>query len=495
MPPVFEQRAADGAARLGDLSVPRADATIETPALLPVVNPNVQTVDPRALRETFGAQGLITNAYIIRQTESLREAAAEQGLHELLGFRGPIMTDSGSFQLAEYGDIDVTTEEILAFQREIGSDIATPVDIPTPPDVDRERAESELAETQTRLETAAAFEAGDMLVTGPVQGSTCSDLRERAGESARLPGLDVFPVGGMVPLLNDYRFADVVDLVIAARRGLGLDAPVHLFGAGHPMVFALAAALGCDLFDSAAYALYAEDDRYLTVGGTEHLEDLRDFPCACPVCTDRAVSELQTAAEADRRSALARHNLHVSFGELRRIRQAIRDGDLFELVEARARAHPTMLDGYRALLEYAEWLERSDPASKDTFFYLSAESAHRPEVRRHRNRLDRLSVPDSLLLVDGAPDGTVDQSGYDAVWDILVPFGPVPPELAETYPATAEVPDRVQPEGQVAAARSIARLVELNPDSEFTVAHRQWPQQAIDRLPGTVELVSVGQPG
>lgn len=494
MPPVFEQRAADGAARLGDLSVPRADATIETPALLPVVNPNVQTVDPGALRETFGAQGLITNAYIIRQTESLREAALEQGLHELLGFGGPIMTDSGSFQLAEYGDIDVTTEEILAFQREIGSDIATPVDIPTPPDVDRERAGSELAETQTRLETAAAFEPGDMLVTGPVQGSTHPDLRERAGESARLPGLDVFPVGGMVPLLNDYRFAEVVDLVIAARRGLGLDAPVHLFGAGHPMVFALAAALGCDLFDSAAYALYAEDDRYLTVGGTEHLEDLRDFPCACPVCTDWAVSELQTAAEADRRSALARHNLHVSFGELRRVRQAIRDGDLFELVEARARAHPTMLDGYRALLDHVEWLERSDPASKDTFFYLSTESAHRPEVRRHRTRLDRLSVPDSLLLVDGAPDDRVDRSRYDAVWDILVPFGPVPPELAETYPVTAEVPDRVRPEGQVAAARSIARLVELNPDSEVTVVHRQWPQRAIDRLPETVELLSVGRP-
>ncbi|MFB6359922.1 MAG: tRNA guanosine(15) transglycosylase TgtA [Halobacteriales archaeon] len=493
MPPVFEQRAADGAARIGDLSVPRAEATIQTPALLPVVNPNVQTVDPAALKETFGAQGLITNAYIIRQTEPLREVAVEQGLHALLGFEGPIMTDSGSFQLAEYGDIDVTTEEILAFQRAIGSDIATPVDIPTPPDVDRERAESDLAETQSRLGTAAAFEAGDMLVTGPVQGSTHPDLRERAGQSARLPGLDVFPVGGMVPLLNDYRFADVVDLVIAARRGLGLDAPVHLFGAGHPMVFAIAAALGCDLFDSAAYALYAEDDRYLTVSGTEHLEDLHGFPCACPVCTEWAVSELQTAAEADRRSALARHNLHVSFGELRRVRQAIREGDLFELVEARARGHPTMLDGYRALLDHADWLEGSDPASKGTFFYLSGESARRPEVRRHRDRLDRLSVPESLLLIDGAPDGTVDRSPYDAVWDIVVPFGPVAPELAETYPVTAEVPDRVDPEGQVAAARAIARLVELNPDSEYTVAHHEWPQRAIDRLPGTVDLVSVGR--
>jgi len=491
MAPVFEQRAADGAGRIGKLQVPRADATIQTPALLPVINPNVQTIAPEQLAETFGAQALITNAYIIRQTDSLHQAALDRGLHELLGFDGPVMTDSGSFQLAEYGEIDVTTREILALQREIGSDIATPVDIPTPPDVDRDRAETELAETQERLETAAAFDAGEMLVTGPVQGSTFPDLRQRAGRDARLDGLDVFPVGGMVPLLNDYRFGDVVELVIAAKRGLEIDAPVHLFGAGHPMVFALAAALGCDLFDSAAYALYAEDDRYLTVRGTAHLENLRDFPCACPVCHAWTPDELRSADAEERRTALATHNLHVSFSELRRVRQAIRDGDLFELLEARARAHPTMLDGYRALLDHGDWLERADPASKGTFFHLSAESARRPEVRRHRDRLARLRLPESVVLTTGAPARTVDPADYDAVWDIVVPFGPVPPTLAETYPVTAEVPDRVDTAGQVAAAKAVARLVRLNPETRFTVVHDDWPNRAIGRLPARVELITV----
>ncbi|MFB6352768.1 MAG: tRNA guanosine(15) transglycosylase TgtA, partial [Halobacteriales archaeon] len=489
MPPVFEQRAADGAARLGELAVPRADATVRTPALLPVVNPNVQRVDPSRLAGEFGAQALITNAYIIRESDDLRGPALDRGVHDLLGFDGPVMTDSGSFQLAEYGDVDVTTEEILAFQRDIGADIATPVDIPTPPDADRERAEADLEETLDRLEVAAAVDAGEMLLTGPVQGSTYPELRERAGREARAAGLDVYPVGAMVPLLTAYRFADVVDLVVAAKRGLGPDAPVHLFGAGHPMVFALAAALGCDLFDSAAYALYADDGRYLTVDGTEHLADLHDLPCACPVCTEWTAATLRDAPEAERRGALAEHNLHVSFAEMRRVRQAIRDGDLFELVEARARAHPAMLDGYRALLDHAGWLERFDPATKGTFFHVSAESARRPEVRRHRERLDRLDVPATLLLVEGdVEDAPVDPGVYDAVWALVPPFGPVPPALSESYPLSAEVPERVDAQSQVAAAEAVARLVEHRPDAGLTLVHRGWPDAALDRLPASVEV-------
>ena len=318
MPPVFELRDADAAGRTGELEVPRAGVTVETPALLPVVNPHLQGISPARLASEFGAEILITNAYVLHGSDELREAVVERGLHDLLDFPGAIMTDSGSFQLAEYGEISVTTEEILRFQREIGSDVATPVDIPTPPDVDRERAEVELATTQERLELAASLDLGEMLVSAPVQGSTFPGLRELAARDAYETGLDVFPVGAMVPLMTDYRFADVVDAVAAAKRGLGADAPVHLFGAGHPMLFALAAALGCDLFDSAAYVLYARDGRYLTVGGTEHLADLDYLPCACPVCVRRDPDDLLEMTDRDRENALAAHNLHVSFAEIRR---------------------------------------------------------------------------------------------------------------------------------------------------------------------------------
>ncbi|MCL7416383.1 MAG: tRNA guanosine(15) transglycosylase TgtA [Halalkalicoccus sp.] len=480
---IFEARDWDAAGRIGRLSVPRAGVTVETPTIMPVVNPHIQTIPPRDLADRFGAEILITNSYILHGSDDLREDALEKGLHDLLEFPGAIMTDSGSFQLSEYGEIDVTSAEILDFQREIGSDIATPVDIPTPPDAPRETAEIELETTQERLDAAAEFSSGKMLVSAPVQGSTYTDLRESAGEHAAETGLDVFPVGAVVPLMNEYRYGEMIDVVAAAKRGLGPAAPVHLFGAGHPMMFALAVAAGCDLFDSAAYAIYARDGRYLTVRGTEHLSDIEYFPCSCPVCAEFSPAEVENHDETER--LLSEHNLHVSFGEIRRIKQAIRSGTLLELVETRARGHPAMLDGYRALLAHTDQLERTDPASKTTFFYLSSESARRPEVLRHHRRLERLSVPESLLLADGPTDTVVEA---DEVWSVRPPFGPVPPELAQTYPANAELPDRLDGEAYAAAARGVARLAEANPDCEITLAVVDWSEAALAALPEGVRI-------
>jgi len=168
--------------------------TVETPALLPVVNPNVLTIEPRRLAEEFGAEMLITNSYIIRSTDRIRDRVLDQGLHDFLGFDGAIMTDSGSFQLAEYGDIDVTTEEIIEFQRQIGSDVATPVDVPTPPDVDRERAERELETTKQarsptprplRRATCWSTPRAGVDVPGPPRGGGTPRERDRSG---RVPG-------------------------------------------------------------------------------------------------------------------------------------------------------------------------------------------------------------------------------------------------------------------------------------------------------------------
>jgi 7-cyano-7-deazaguanine tRNA-ribosyltransferase len=480
----FELRHVDAAGRIGELTVPRAGVTVETPALMPVINPNIETIPPAELEAEFGAQVLITNSYIIRSTPKLRERALDEGLHSLLEFSGAIVTDSGSFQLAEYGEIDVTTREIVEFQRDIGSDVGTPVDIPTPPDASREQAERDLATTEEALADAEAVDTGEMLVNAPVQGSTYPDLRERAARTAYDTDLDLFPVGAVVPLMNSYRYAEMIDVVAAAKRGLGADAPVHLFGAGHPMMFALAAAAGCDLFDSAAYALYARDDRYLTVRGTEHLEDLDYLPCECPVCARHAPNDLRGFDDAERERRLAEHNLHVSYGELRRVKQSIRRGNLLELVESRARGHPAMLDGYRALLDHADTLERSDPVSKDAFFYLSAESARRPEVRRHHDRLDRLPVSGDVLLTEGKGGS----DAYDHVWRVVPPFGPHPRELSDAYPLTAETPDRVDRAAQASAARGVARLVDANPDAVFTLAHDDWDASALALVPDSVTL-------
>jgi 7-cyano-7-deazaguanine tRNA-ribosyltransferase len=291
--------------------------------------------------------------------------------------------------------------------------------------------------------------------------------------------------------MNDYRYADMIDVVAGAKRGLGADAPVHLFGAGHPMMFALAVAMGCDLFDSAAYALYARDERYLTVRGTEHLDELEYFPCQCPVCCEHTPAELRSLDRDETERLLAEHNLHVTFGEMRTIKQAIRQGNLLELVESRARAHPAMLDGYRAMLDHVDHLEATDPVSKDAFFHLSTESAFRPEVQRYHDRLARFDLDGSILLVEGSPNDQPDES-FDERWHVRPPFGPVPDEIAQTYPLTAELPARLEPQSYEQAAAAVARLAEANPDAAFTLVHDGWPETALDRVPESVSLWDSG---
>ena len=148
------------------------------------------------------------------------------------------------------------------------------------------------------------------LLRGRCQGGNFTDLRERAGREVTDLGFSFCPIGAVVPLMESYRYQDLVNVVMAARRTLSPSVCVHLFGAGHPSMFALATAMGCDLFDSAAYALYAKEGRYLTTHGSFRINDLADLPCACTICRSHTAEELCTAP--DRERLLALHNLYVT---------------------------------------------------------------------------------------------------------------------------------------------------------------------------------------
>jgi 7-cyano-7-deazaguanine tRNA-ribosyltransferase len=102
---MFELIRRDGLARIGKLDTPHGP--LETPALLPVVNPRLVTVPPRELYDTFGFRALITNSYIIRNDPKLNVRAREEGLHAMLDFPGVVMTDSGTFQSHMYGEVEV----------------------------------------------------------------------------------------------------------------------------------------------------------------------------------------------------------------------------------------------------------------------------------------------------------------------------------------------------------------------------------------------------
>lgn len=478
----FEILDKDAGGRIGRLRTPHG--TVETPTVMPVINPNIQLIPPKEMRN-FGAEILITNSYIIYRKEELKSVALEKGLHGLLDFDGPIMTDSGSFQLSVYGSVEVTNEEILRFQQKIGSDIIVPLDIPTPPDVHYRRAEEELATTVERLVAARKFIQGEQLLAGPVQGSTYPELREKAASHLKDLNFEVYPLGAVVPLMEAYRYTELVDVIAASKKGLSPASPVHLFGAGHPMMFALAVALGCDLFDSAAYALYAKDGRYITVNGTYHVEKMNYLPCSCPICSRYSADELKKAD--NREELLGRHNLYATFAEIRLIKQCIKDGKLLELVEQRCRAHPRLLDGLKEFYTHSPWLEQFDPATKNTFFYCGPESASRPEVLRFGKRLDRFSLQGLVIIRTGKIKGEKD---YNQVLTFKAPFGAFPAEMEEVYPFNAEVPKSPDYEALDTALSNTLKLIDLNPQAEFTfVCEKEFRHPLIEEISRKAKLI------
>lgn len=443
---MFQIKLKDNLGRTGILKTKHGE--IRTPALMPVIHPGKQSLDVK----NFGAEIVITNAYIIYKNEELREKASKNGVHELINFDGPIMTDSGSFQLSEYGDVDIDNEEVIEFQELIGTDIGTSLDIPTPPYVSRRRAENDLEITLMRAKESLKYRK-NILLNSVVQGSTFTDLRSLCAEELGKMDFELHPIGAVVPLMENYQYKDLVDVVISSVSHLPESRPRHLMGAGHPMIFALAVAMGCDLFDSAAYILYAEDDRFLSVRGTYKLENLVEMPCSCPICTQYTPDDLRKMEKSERKLLIAQHNLYVSFAEIRTIKQAIAEGNLMELVETRCRAHPRLLEAYRQLGKYVEVMEKYHPSSKKAaFFYSGPESLNRVEVYRHLQKLEKQPKKSRLLLLAptrkpyhkylSSEPGKFFTEGFceksdDEDMDIMVvdiPFGFIPLELDEVYP-------------------------------------------------------------
>jgi 7-cyano-7-deazaguanine tRNA-ribosyltransferase len=478
----FESLDSDIAGRTGKLVAGKK--MIRTPALLPVINPHLMLVTPKELKG-MGVEALITNAYIFSQSKQYSERVKEEGLHKLLDFDGVIMTDSGSFQLSVYGQVSITNQETLTYQRDIESDIWVPLDIPTSPDADRETAERELAITMERLREAKELFGNDAPLAGPVQGSLYPDLRERAGKEVGDLGFSFCPIGAVVPLMESYRYRDLVDVVLAAKRTLPRSSCIHLFGAGHPVMFALAAAMGCDLFDSAAYALYAKEGRYLTTHGSFKIDELADLPCSCAVCRSHTAEQLRTAK--DRTRLLALHNLAVTLAEIARIRQAITDGTLWELVDERCRNHPQLLSGYRRLLQHNAELEQFDRAHKRRFFYRGDESCARTEVLRYQRQLSRLRIGANVHV---ACDNGI-REGYDDVLYFKPPFGPYPPELKETFPiGQSEIPEwdaAMVRQG----CRGIRQLAESHKGARIQVTglHAEWKNIFAEELGDVAELI------
>lgn len=452
---VFEIRDRDLLARIGRIRT--KSGIVETPTLLPVINPAREVIKPKEMETIFKCEAVITNAYIVKR--NFNESAIKMGIHKLLNFNGVIMTDSGAYQILTYGNIEITPEEVIEYQEEIDSDIATILDIPTGWKVSKDYAKYTVEETIRRAEKLPKLKKrDDILWVGPIQGGRYLDLIALSAKKMGSLPFQIHALGSPTPVMEQYLFHILVDMILTAKMNLPPDRPFHLFGAGHPFMFSLAVALGCDLFDSAAYSIYARDNRYMTEYGTIRLSRLEYLPCSCPVCSKRTVKDLMDMPIDERIAELSRHNLYMCLSEVRRIKQAIVEGRLWEYVEMRAHGHPSLLQALKHLDKYSRYIERHTPITKRSgLFFFGSIDLNRPEVIRHRRRLmERYRPSEEAKILILVPEVDADSQkrlnlhkevsrlirkgfGEDAIYKFHVctygsPFGLIPMELKEVYP-------------------------------------------------------------
>ncbi|MDD1777804.1 MAG: tRNA guanosine(15) transglycosylase TgtA [Candidatus Helarchaeota archaeon] len=450
---MFELLARDAAGRLGKLKTPHG--TVLTPTLMPVYNPNIPLIPAEELENEFKIQMLITNAFIIYRTPELRDKAT-QGVHNLINFHKTIMTDSGAYQAWMYQmELPVNNRQIVQFEEILAPDIATILDVFTETndhDVAHEGVEKTLKAARECIEIR---KKSNILWAAPVQGGQFLDLLAYCAKELSLLDFQIHPLGTLAPALQTYNFKQVAETIVVTKQNLNPARPLHGFSIGHPIFFALAVAMGVDLFDSSAYALFAKDNRYLTVNGTFRFESLEEFPCVCPVCIKNTPQDLREMPTQQREYLLAKHNLYVTIEEIKRIHVALRENCLWELVQERVRAHPALIEALNLVLsKYPEFFLKYDPVIKKSgFFYTGPESLLRPEVKRHMKKIVETYAPPAetqiLLLVPDLEDNFHPSSLFQQCSELVrqLPhkgiihlciysplFGIIPEDLKEIYP-------------------------------------------------------------
>jgi queuine tRNA-ribosyltransferase len=351
----FEVTATDGAARAGILRT--AHGEVLTPAFMPVgTKGTVKSLDPVELR-TIGAQIVLGNTYHLHFRPGDELIAQLGGLHVFSGWDGPILTDSGGFQvfslrdtLLEVDDDGVTfrsvydgaaarfSPELAArIQRNLGSDIAMAFDICPPAGVPR--AEVEEAVRLTSLWAARQREqepAPGQLLFGIAQGAADPELRRRSIEEIAALGFDGHALGGLA--VGESR-DEMFEATAWAAPLLPADRPRYFMGIGDAEGILRVIGAGIDMFDCVLPTRTARTGSALTANGRLNLRNARfaDDPrpleedCQCPACArfSRAyIRHLVNQEELLGLRLLSLHNLHFLLELTAGARAAIERGEL-----------------------------------------------------------------------------------------------------------------------------------------------------------------------
>ncbi|MDX1371175.1 MAG: tRNA guanosine(15) transglycosylase TgtA [Nitrososphaeraceae archaeon] len=403
----FEVKYNDLCGRIGKLET--LHGTLDTPVFIPVIHPVKQLIDINFIKK-IGFKAVITNAYIAWKYYG--DEAKKRGIHKIINFDDIVMTDSGGYQVLEYGEVKVKPTEMAEFETDIRTDIAVPLDKPTGYGLDYNNALGNVEQTIKNVqETSNIIKKNksmnqsnedsrkiDIVWAGPVQGAEHLDLVKRSALSFDKMGFNLMALGSPVELMEAYEFATLSRIIYTLKKVIP-SKPIHLFGAGHPLTIPLAVALGCDMFDSASYILYARDNRYLYSNGTTRLDGLTFFPCSCPICNSFSPKELLSLDETSRTIELAKHNLYVLKTEVNSVKNAILEGRLWEYLMSKAHCHPKLMEAVRLLKEFDNLAYGTSIFKEKAIYFTEPYDQHRPEARRFREMITKYEPKEKFKLI------------------------------------------------------------------------------------------------
>ncbi len=393
---MFEISKTDLAGRIGTLHTNHGK--VETPAYVPVIHPVKQTIPSKKIQE-IGFDLVITNAYITKNNYG--DEAAKKGIHKIIDFDGSIMTDSGGYQVLEYGDVKVLPPDMANFEKKILTDFAIPLDKPTGFGLPIKKAEDYVKQTlKVSKQTLADSDDNGQIWIGPIQGGEHFDLVAKSTKNLVDMGFQMLALGSPVEFMESYEYKLLAQMIVAAKKQMPNSIPLHLFGAGHPLTIPFAVALGCDTFDSASYMLYAKQLRYITEDGTRYLADITSFPCNCEICSKYTPDELRQLESTEKINQIAIHNLYAIKLEVDKVKQAIHEGRLWEYVMKKARAHPKLFEMIEVMTQNYEFLSIGTPKFKEKAVFLyEKEDQFRPEIQTYQEIVRRFKSKKKKVII------------------------------------------------------------------------------------------------
>jgi queuine tRNA-ribosyltransferase len=355
-----------GRARAGLLQTPHG--AIPTPCFAPVgTQGTVKALSPQELHD-LGATLILANTYHLYLRPGADLVARLGGLHRFMAWDGPILTDSGGFQVFSMAGLrhlsddgatfrshldgsehTFTPEKVIAIQEKLGADIIMCLDECAPP---LDRAYNEEALERTHLWAVRCRQAqtrSDQALFGIVQGGAFEDLRRES--AAFLVNLDFpgYAIGGLSVGESKEQMYRMLDVTVPL---LPYDKPRYLMGVGAPEDILEAVARGVDLFDCVLPTRLGRNGAALTSQGRLNLRNAQysadpaplEEGCECYACRNfsRAyIRHLVKANEILGLRLLTLHNLHFLLQLMRDVRQAIQSGTFAALREQFLSTYPT----------------------------------------------------------------------------------------------------------------------------------------------------------